>query len=162
MSWFQLSAGQLSGREKRSADTALTRAVSAHHEAGHAVAHKAAGGTIRKVVLDARGHGVTYTVELSPGGRLSELGFVAMLLAGEEAQYRFLTGIGYGSREARRWASVGGTRDRADFRKLRKLTRYSEAEARDEAALVVSRSWGRIERVACDLYERGRLGDRDV
>ncbi|WP_020418526.1 M50 family metallopeptidase [Amycolatopsis sp. ATCC 39116] len=133
------------------------RLTTAHHEAGHAVAHLLAGGTVREVVLSRDGR-TGYTEIAEDGPREGNLmGWLVMLLAGQEANARFLTEHGYSLSRARRVCRAASPGDLREFRAAARGTGISEHRARRATERLVDRKWSRIHRAALRLAARGRL-----
>lgn len=136
---------------------AFNRLITAHHEAGHAVAHVLGGGRVTEVKILGERSGVMVPKENTPiPGR--ELEFLAMILAGHEAGVRFLTTYGgFGRSAANRALRKAGAHDLARFPGYARGTGISESTARSRARSLVASHWGRIHRVAVKLDRSGRL-----
>jgi hypothetical protein len=134
----------------------LSPMMAAYHEAGHAVAHKVAGGRVSSVKLTGRDTGVMTTQEHGP--REGDLmGWLVMILAGQEAAARFLTHHGYSLAAGRRANHRGSHHDRARFRRYAQGSGISEAHARHEAERLVRTHWRRIDRTARKLTRSRHL-----
>ncbi len=141
----------------------LNRLATAHHEAAHAVAHKLAGGRVHEVRFFSATAGGTKVAEDGPGGPVSNLGWLVMLLAGGEAELRFLDrDPRVGRRQARAAVAAGCRGDLTAFRAAARGTGISERRARAAARSLVSAHWGRIARVAAKLDQRHRLHHGDI
>ncbi|PRX43049.1 peptidase M50B-like protein [Prauserella shujinwangii] len=133
----------------------LNRLVTCHHEAGHAVIHRATGGRVAHVKILSDMEGVMRPAdEFDPD---KALGWLTMILAGGEAAARYIATQGYSLGQGRRLARHGCRDDLALFRRYAQHTGISEGRARREADTLVRRHWGRIHRVAHKLDQRGRL-----
>ncbi|SFJ76554.1 Peptidase M50B-like [Amycolatopsis sacchari] len=137
-------------------EIAFNRLITAHHEAGHAIAHLVAGGRVQSVKIISTYHGVMTPREHEPAPD-NVLGWLVMILAGHEAAARYVAKNGYGLGTARRLTRDGAASDLAGFRRFARGTGISEAHARREAARLVSRHWGRVHRAALRLDKAGRL-----
>ncbi|MFI6026372.1 hypothetical protein [Amycolatopsis magusensis] len=134
----------------------ITRLVVAHHEAGHAIAHRVAGGRIQFVKVGRDGRGNTRTVENGPTPG-KELDWLVMIAAGGRAEHRFLTEQGYSDREARALVEANTSGDQANFRALSQGTGITRRQADKAADKLVSRHWGRIQKLAARLDNSGRV-----
>ncbi|WP_216210593.1 M50 family metallopeptidase [Amycolatopsis aidingensis] len=141
------------GRYDTSQD--LTRLVTCHHEAGHAIAHQVGGGTVHhvRIVSDHEGY-MRPADEFDPDNPLP---WLVMILAGSEAAARFLTRHGYSLGEGRRIQRGWCHDDRTMFRRYARGTGIAEGRARREAQRLVRRHWRQIDRLATKLDRRGRL-----
>jgi hypothetical protein len=139
----------------------LARWEIAYHEAGHAVAHRVAGGKVRAVELHRNGHGVTITDEDGPTPATAQ-GWLVMLLAGGEAQAKFLTQHHFGLGKARRYVQSSCAGDLADFRRDSRGFGISESTARRGAERLVRSHWRRIDRAASLLLKNGRISGSQV
>lgn len=140
----------------------LWRLAIAFHEAGHAVIHKTNGGRVKSVtLLGIDDGGYTTTAEDGPDHG-NPLPWLAMLMAGYAAEYRFLTRNGVGSWKADSVAKARACGDRTDFRADGRGTGISRGRAVREATRLVNRHWGRIERAAHALSARGRLSGSQI
>ncbi|MGW4829764.1 M50 family metallopeptidase [Amycolatopsis japonica] len=150
--------------ERLEREDRITRRATAYHEGGHAVALKLAGGTVKHVKVHANGRqGGTRTVEDGPGGRISELGWMVMLLAGAEAEYRYLTReAGLPASQAKASIKAGSQTDMSDLRNAVKAYGISEATVRSKTKSLINSNWGRITKVAVKLDERGTLRHGDI
>ena len=139
------------------------RLVIAYHEAGHAVAHRVAGGKVSTVEISGDGSGgVTSTAEDGPtADTLTD--WLVMILAGSEAEARFLVRHhGHWRTAARRHARPGSRSDMANFRRYATGSGISESTARAAAERLVRTHWRRIEKVAALLVKKGRITGRQV
>lgn len=165
MGWlFGPSETKAERAERLEREARLTRLATAYHEAGHAVAHKLAGGKVKHVKIHRSGQsGGTGVVEDGPGGRISELGWMVMILAGAEAEFRYLTReAGLSTGQARANVAHGSKTDMTDLRAAVREYGISEAKARNKTRSLINSHWGRITRAAIKLDTRGTLHHGDL
>ena len=137
----------------------------AAHEAGHAIAASAAGLTVVDIALWHEQGGAAGHVELieEPDDLDSESlnGFLVSIVAGQEAQARFLTRYStFALLGSARAATEGSCcDDKALFKTVHK--RHPEAlsrgEARHQAQRLITQRWDRLERLAARLAKYRRL-----
>lgn len=135
---------------------------SACHEAGHAVAFKAAGVRIYHVTLWAVGdfaHGACEVDEETIGDIEP---FLIAILAGREAQARWLV-------KRSSWWLLGSARDvcpakddRKKFKHYAQSTGHTEAQIRPKAEKFVASNWSKIERLGNKLAKNGKITTWDL
>lgn len=146
----------------RTDDTAdLDRLAIAFHEAGHAVIHVVNGGRVSHLEILGNGAGNTCTVEDGPD-EANPMAWLAMVMAGQAAETRFLTRNGYGQWKAESLAKHTAGGDHRNFRRDSRGTGISKGQALREAHRQVRKHWGRIERVAALLNAKGRISGSKV
>jgi hypothetical protein len=144
-------------------DEDLDRWKIAYHEAGHAVVHRVAGGQVKKVEILRNGGGITVTAEDGPADDDGLIHWLVMILAGGEAEARFLVRKhGQWRSDARRAARPTCSSDLSDFRQAAKGSSISESKARNAAEVLVRKHWRRIDKVAALLFAKGKLTGSQV
>ena len=132
----------------------------ATHEAGHAVAFKAAGVRVRKLEVWApkshahSAHGICDVDE----SQIPDMGaFLLGILAGDVAECRWLMRYhGHTSHTARRELASGSASDLAKFHE-HSAGKFREAKVRRKAESFVWWNWGRIERLGKKLARKRSL-----
>lgn len=139
----------------------LERLAIAFHEAGHAVIHIVNGGRVEHLKITGKTGGYTRTVEDGPDED-NPMPWLAMIMAGQAAETRFLTRNGHGAWKAESLARQTATGDHRNFRRDARGTGISKGQALREATKQVRKHWGRIERAAALLADTGHLSGSRV
>lgn len=127
--------------------------ASAAHELGHALVNKAGGLKVGRITLNRRtGAGLCRVKEFDWGNPRLLRAWLIGCVAGFEAEDRF-------RRQHRLGRADRGTAatDFANFHEHAHTIRLSESAARSKARSHLSWHWGRLERLAARLAERGQV-----